>query len=173
MDRTFIRGTWNSTSSTSCHIHLPLTTDCLREVIFHLQSLSQYNFYSYFISIRTKHYHTILQKFMFCPVSIAFCHSCTGKTTALHCGLSMCGVYPTRFFSKASLEKYNSLCCDSQSPLGIDDPKSKASISDLAIYLFNGVRGGTMKHGEIDSSKVHGYHCFQFYHKGAGTVSSQ
>ena len=29
VDRTFIRGTWNSTSSTSCHIHLPLTTDCL------------------------------------------------------------------------------------------------------------------------------------------------
>ena len=116
-------------NSTSCHIHLPLTTDCLQEVICHLQSLSQHNIIP-----------TLLV--------LGAC-ACTGKTTALRCGLSMCGVYPTRFSSKASLEKYNSLCCDSQLPLGIDDPRSKASISDLAISLFNGARGGTMKHGEI------------------------
>ena len=96
--------------STSCHIHLPLTTDCLQEVICHFQSLSQHNFIQTLLVLgacaMAMHYHTILQKFMFCPVPIAFGHSCTGKTTALRCGLFMCGVYPTRFFSKASLEKY-------------------------------------------------------------------
>lgn len=33
-------------------------------------------------------------------------------------------------------------------PLGIDDPRSKAAISDLTMALFNGAKGGTVKRGE-------------------------
>ena len=69
VDRTFIRGTWNSASSTSCDIHLPLTTDCLREVICHLQSLSQHNFIPTLLVLgacaMAMHYHTICRNLCF------------------------------------------------------------------------------------------------------------
>ena len=45
--------------------------------------------------------------------------------------------------SKASYEKYADLCSSSFLPLAIDDPKSKASISDLIIALYNGAKSAT------------------------------
>lgn len=83
------------------------------------------------------HYQTILQKFLFCPLPIAFGLSGTGKTAALRCGLVICRIHPSRFYSKASLEKYNDLCSDSHLPLRVDDPRSKAAIRDLTMALFS------------------------------------
>ena len=101
------------------------------------------------------HYKQIVRKFLFCPVPIAFGKTPgTGKTTALCCGLSPLGVYPSRFVSKATYEKYSDLCCSSYLPLGIDDPKSKSAISDLVISLFNGAKGATLKRGEQEPTAM-------------------
>ena len=32
-------------------------------------------------------------------------------------------------------------------PLGVDDPKSKTTVSDLTVSLFNGAQEGTVSHG--------------------------
>jgi hypothetical protein len=140
-------------NSAACIVELPLTTDPLTGLLEHLKTTMKQNFFPTLMVMgacaMAMHYHTILKKFLFCPVPIAFGNSGTGKTTALRCGLAMCGVYPTRFYSKASLEKYNDLCSDSHLPLGIDDPRSRAAISDLTMALFNGAKGGTLKRGEI------------------------
>ena len=102
------------------------------------------------------HYKTILNTFMFCPVPLAFSDSSgTGKTSSLIIGLGPTGAYPSRFVSCASYEKYSQLCATSFLPLGIDDPKSKVSISDLVISLFNGAKEATIKHGE-QKSKFNG-----------------
>ncbi len=62
------------------------------------------------------HYNTILQKFLFCLVPIAFSNeSGTGKTTALRGALAITGAYLKRFYSKATLGKYTDLSCKSPS----------------------------------------------------------
>ena len=63
-------------------------------------------------------------------------------------GLSPTGAYPSRFVSKVTYQKYTHMCASSHLPLGIDDPKSKTAVSDLAISLFNGAKAATVKHGE-------------------------
>jgi len=93
------------------------------------------------------HYLTLQAKFGSCPIPIIFGPLGTGKTTALHCGLSMMGITESRFWSGGSKEKYLQLCCDSYLPLGIDDPHSKAAISDLCMALFNSAQEGTISRG--------------------------
>lgn len=113
---------------TACPVELPLSTDSLKE---HLRAMLKHNLFPALMvtgaCAMAMHYQTILQKFLFCPVPIAFWNSVTGKTTALRCGLAMCGVYLSLLYSKASLEMYNSLCSDSHLPLGIDDTRSWAA----------------------------------------------
>ena len=138
---------------TACPVELPLTITPLTHLLQHLRVTMKHNFIPAVLLLGScamaMHYHTILDKFMFCPVPIAYGRSGTGKTTALRCGLAICGSHPARFYSKASLEKYNDLCCDSHLPLGIDDPRSRAAISDLTMALFNGAKGGTLRRGDI------------------------
>jgi hypothetical protein len=51
-------------------------------------------------------YKQILTNFLFCPVPIAYGKTLgTDKTTALCIGLSVLGVYPSWFASKATYEK--------------------------------------------------------------------
>lgn len=101
------------------------------------------------------HYKTILNTIMFCPVPLAFSDSSgTGKTSSLIIGLGPTGAYPSRFVSRASYEKYSQLCATSFLPLGIDDPKSKVSISDLVILLFNGAKEATINHGEQNPNSM-------------------
>ena len=94
------------------------------------------------------HYSTIVEQLLFCPVPLAFGRSSgTGKTTAMRCGLAMVGAHPARLFSRATYEKYANLCAASHLPLGVDDPKSKTTISELTVSLFNGAQEGTISRG--------------------------
>ena len=124
---------------TACSVQLPLTTKPLHDLLQYLVTTMGHNFIPSLLVMGScamaLHYNTILGKFLFCPVPLAFGESGTGKTTALRCGLSIVGAY-RRFFSKATVEKYAELSSDSCLPFGIDDPKSRAAISDLTIALF-------------------------------------
>lgn len=137
---------------TACPVKLPLSITPLTHLLQHLKVTMKHNFIPGLLLFGScamvMHYHTILEKFMFCPVRIVCGQSGTGKTTALRCGLAICGSHPARFYSKASLKRYD-LCSDSHLPLGIDDPRSRAAVSDLTMALFNGAKGGTLKHGDI------------------------
>ena len=139
--------------SSACPIKLPLSIEPLRELFTWARENMHQNFIPCMLlagsCCMALHYKTILNKFLFCPIPIAYGKiSGTGKTTALSIGLSPLGAYPSRFVSKATYEKYADLCSSSYLPLGIDDPKSRGAISDLVISLFNGDKGATMKHGE-------------------------
>ena len=138
--------------SDACKVELPLSTDPLRHLVEHLRITMHHNFFPALLVLGScamaLHYPTILKKFLFCPVPLAFGEPGTGKTTALRCGLAITAVYPSRFYSKASLEKYTELCSNSNLPLGIDDPKSKTTVNDLTIALFNGAKAATIKRGE-------------------------
>ena len=124
--------------STVCAIHLPLGTHPLNELYTWARENMKHNFIPTMLlagsCCMAMHYKEILKTLLFCPAPIDFGKtSGTGKTTALIIGLSPTGAYPSRFVSKASYEKYADLCSSSFLPLAIDDPKSKASISDLII----------------------------------------
>jgi hypothetical protein len=93
------------------------------------------------------HYLTTMQKFMFCPVPLLYGPSGTGKTTVFHCALSFLGFGDSRFYYKATMQKYIDLCYNSFMPLGIDGAQSLSAISELVIALFNGEKGATMKRG--------------------------
>uniref|UniRef100_A0A1X7TYB4 Uncharacterized protein n=1 Tax=Amphimedon queenslandica TaxID=400682 RepID=A0A1X7TYB4_AMPQE len=106
-------------------------------------------------SAMAMHYKTILGTFLFCPVPLAFSEkSGTGRTSSIIIGLGPTGAYPSRFISHASYKKYSELCATSFLPLGIDDPKSKVSISNLVLSLFNGAKEAIIKHGEQNHSSV-------------------
>ncbi len=47
------------------------------------------------------HYTAFIDTMKSCPVTLAYGSSGTGKTTALHCGLSIRGANETRFLSRA------------------------------------------------------------------------
>lgn len=134
----------------ACEVNLPLSVEPLKNLILHMREVMAHNFHSALLLLASGamalHYKTILSKFLFCPIPLAFGPSGTGKTTALKCSLGMLG-NSKRFYSKATIAKYTQLCSSSCIPLGIDDPKSQAAISDLTIALFNGAVGATMKRG--------------------------
>jgi len=90
----------------------------------------------------------MLKKLKFCPVSLDFGSSGTGKTTALLCGLRLLEIHETRYYSKVTKEKMLNLACLSGIPLGVDDPQSRSDISWLLNDLFNGAKSGAMGQGE-------------------------
>ena len=96
--------------SAACHVDLPLSTDPLCNLVEHLRLTMEHNFFPSLLvlgsCVMALHYHSILSKFLFCPVPLAFGESGTGKTSALRCGLAIIAAYPSRFFSKATIEKY-------------------------------------------------------------------
>ena len=138
--------------NTACSIQYPLMLEPLCNLIEYLMNTMGHNFFPTLMVMGScamaLHYKTILSKFLFCPVPLAFGNSGAGKTTALRCGLAITGCHPERFYSKATVEKYIELSADSYMPFAIDDPKSKAAINDLTISLFNGAKGATIKRGE-------------------------
>ena len=143
-------------SKEACDIELPLTTKPLEQMIELLQVTMQHNFVPSLLVLgscaMSLHYATILAKFLFCPVPIAFRESGTGKTTALRCGLAMLAGFPDRFYSKCSLERYTELCSKGTFPIGIDDPRSVSVISELTLSLYNGAKGSTMRRGDSQPS---------------------
>ena len=137
--------------ATACNINLPLSVEPLSLMLEGLKQIMQHNYYPSLMVLgactMAFHYLTIQAKFGNCPIPIIFGLPRTGKTTALRCGLSMMGIAESQFWSGRSKEKYLQLCCDSYLPLGIDDPRSKASISDLCMALFNSAQEGTISRG--------------------------
>ena len=95
------------------------------------------------------HYQAFMKKMKSCPVPIAYGPSGTGKTTALHSGLSLLGADDLRFFRHLSPAKAMQLCSVTNIPLGLDDPDTKSSFCSLIMDLFNGVKKGTMTSGEF------------------------
>ena len=83
----------------ACPIKQPLTTESLHALVQHLAATMEHNFVPSLMVLGScamaLHYHTILGKFLFCPIPLAFGESGTGKTTALRCGLAITGVYPS------------------------------------------------------------------------------
>ena len=139
--------------STACPIKFPLSQDPLHELFEWARANMEHNFIPSMLVAGSfamaMHYEAILKQFLFCPVPIAYGrNSGTGKTSSIIMGMGPTGAYPSRFVSRASYEKYSELCSTSYLPLGVDDPKSKTTISDLCIALFNGAKEATIKHGE-------------------------
>ena len=95
------------------------------------------------------HYQAFIKKMKSCPVPIAYGPSGTGKTTALHSGLSLLGADDLRFFRHLSPAKAMQLCSITNIPLGLDDPDTKSSFCSLIMDLFNGAKKGTLTSGEI------------------------
>lgn len=137
--------------SSACKIHLPLSIQTLTPLLENLKLTMKHNFFPSLFVIASfglaLHYTTIQQKFKFCPVPIAFGKPGTGKTTALKCGLAILGALHHRFWSCATKEMYVNLCSDGYLPLGLDDPKSKAVISDLCMSLYGGAFQGSLLRG--------------------------
>ena len=95
------------------------------------------------------HYKSFIKRMKSCPVPIGCGPSGTGKTTALHCGLSLLGADDLRLFHHLSPAKAIPLCSLTNLPLGLDDPDTKVNFSSLIIDLFNGARRGTLMSGEM------------------------
>lgn len=138
-------------NSSACKIQLPLSIKGLKSLLENLKVIMKHNFFPSLLMIASfslaLHYTTIQQKFKFCPVPIAFGKPGTGKTTALKCGLAMLGALHHRFWSCATKEMYIHLCSECFLPLGLDDPKSKAIISDLCMSLYSGAFQGSLLRG--------------------------
>lgn len=135
----------------ACTIDLPLNPHALVPLINHLKMIMGHNFYPSLLVLgataMATHYSTILGKFLYCPVPFIYGHPGTGKSTVLRCGLSILGCAEQRFFSKATKEKYASLCSESRLPLVIDDPRSQNAVGDLVMTLYNGACEGTVTRG--------------------------
>ncbi len=67
---------------------------------------------------------------------------------ALRVTLGMQGTSENRLYCSITKEKIIDLCCESNVPLGVDDPSSKGDISNLIISLYNGASVGTLTRGE-------------------------
>ena len=153
MDKPPFDGPGIASEREACPIKQPLTAESLHALVQHLAATMEHNFMPSLMVLGScamaLHYHTVLGKFLFCPIPLAFGESGTWKTAALRCELAITGVYPSRFYSRASLEKYSELCSASYLPQGIEDPKLKPAISDLTIAVLNGAKGTTIKRGEV------------------------
>lgn len=136
-------------------VTLPLDSKALIPLVKSLQSLLQHNFLPGMMVLgacaMSLHYEVTLDRYLNCPVAIAFGQSGTGKTTALRCGLSIVGAYPNRFFSCGTKEKYLELCSES---IGINDPSVQKDVDSLCLDLFNGAKSGSIARGERRSSST-------------------
>ena len=97
----------------------------------------------------TLHYQEFIHKLRSCPIPVGYGPSGTGKTTALHSGLSLLGADSFRFFHQLSPAKALQLCSLTNIPLGLDDPDSKSQFSGLLVDLYHGAPKATMGSGEI------------------------
>ena len=138
-------------SASACTIYLPLGDDCLPPLLNQLMLITKHNFFPCLLLIggcaMALHYNAIKAEMGFCPVPIGFGNPGTGKTTALKCGLAMMGLLPQRLWSNGTREMFIQLCSTGCMPLGIDDPKSQAVISELVMALYGGSSEGTIQRG--------------------------
>lgn len=95
------------------------------------------------------HYHSFIEKLKSCPIPVAYGRSGTGKTTSLHCGLSLLGADDFRFYHHLSPAKALQLCSITNVPLGLDDPDVKSNFCSLIIDLYNGAKKATVTSGEV------------------------
>ncbi len=144
-------------NDTACHIPLPLSRQDPLAILIDLAFVKlAHNFFPFADGDGKFCYGSPLpdhlSHFLFCPIPMAFGESGTGKTTALQCGLSIVGAHPQsrpcRFYSKGTVERFTDISSHSYLPFAIDDPKSKNSISELTISLFNGANATTFKRGD-------------------------
>ena len=142
----------------ACKISLPLSINSLPLLMDKLEDIMEHNYISSLMVLgacaMALHYNTIIKQYMYCPIPLLYGPPGTGKTTALRCGLSMLGAYPQRFFSYGTKEKYVSLCSNSYLPLAIDDPRSKAVISDLVMTLYTEAKEGTISRGDLKPNSM-------------------
>ena len=135
----------------TCYISLPLTTEPLGLLLNQLMHITKHNFFPSLMLIGScvmaLHYNTVKDELGFCPVPIGFGNPGAGKTTALKCGLAMMGLLPHRLWSNGTREMFVQLCCTGYMPLGIDDPKSQSTISELVMTLFGGANECTIGRG--------------------------
>ena len=91
---------------TACSIQLPRTVQSLSTLLEYLRTTMGHNFLQALMvmgsCIMALHYNTILSKFLFRPIPLAFGEPGTGKTTALRCGLAITEAHPARFYSKGT-----------------------------------------------------------------------
>ena len=99
-------------------------------------------------TIMALHYSTFMKTMKSCPITLAYGPSGTGKTTALHCGLSLMGADDFRFFREVTQPMVQKLCSETSIPLGIDDPDSKGSFSKVVMDVYGGGRKNTFARGE-------------------------
>ena len=85
-----------------CNITLPPSTDPLKSILGLLKQTMKHNFLPAVMTISgtimALHYVKFMQAMKSCPITLAYGSSGTGKTTALHCGLSMIGADDIRFY---------------------------------------------------------------------------
>ena len=82
---------------------MPLSTDCLKSMLCLLHRTMLHNFFPAVMTISgtimALHFTTFVETM---PITLAYGSSGTGKTTALHCGLSLMGADEIRFFREVT-----------------------------------------------------------------------
>ena len=126
--------------SSACPIKLPLSIEPLRE----LYKWGRENMHQNFIPCMllagsccmALHYKTILNRFLFCPIPIAYGKtSGTGKTTALSIGLSPLGAYLPALYQK--LHMRSMLTCAPQAICHwVSMIQSQREQSVILLFLF-------------------------------------
>lgn len=135
-----------------CHISLPLSAAPLQPTLKLLKSVMTYNFFPLYLWLQHLQWLCITS-YLYRSSNLvpflrnAFGNPGTGKTTALHAGLSLLGANPVRFIARVTKEKIVQMCCTSSLPLGVDDPHSKMDIGKVAVELFGGGIIATMGGG--------------------------
>ncbi len=98
-------------------------------------------------TVMALHYTAFIDTMKSCPVTLAYGSSGTGKTTALHCGLSLLGANETRFYREPTPAMVQKLCSETNIPLGVDDPDTRGAFSKVVVDLYGGAKKGTISRG--------------------------
>lgn len=96
-------------------------------------------------TIMALHFTTFVETMKSCPITLSYGPSGTGKTTALHCGLSLMGADDTRFWRDATPALVKKLSSETNMPLGVDDPDSKSAFSKIIMDIYGGAKKGEEK----------------------------
>ena len=133
--------------SEKCLIDFPLSTQPLQQLLQALRSRMQHNFYPCVLTMAgtvvALHFQSFIAKLKSCPITLAYGpgESGSGKTTALHCLLSLIGADELRFFRELTLAKVLQLCSTTNILLALDDPDTKGTFSKFIICTME-LNGG-------------------------------
>ncbi len=138
--------------SDSCRITMPLSTDSVATMLCLLKRTMQHNFFPAVLTISgtimALHFSQFMETLKSCPITLVFGSSGTGKTTALHCGLSLMGADDTRFYRQVTPALITQLGSQTNIPPGVDDPDSKSGFSKIIMDVYGGAKKGTISRGE-------------------------